>query len=360
MINLLITGGAGFIGSNLANFWLRHNPNDFVVVLDKLTYAGNKDNLSNLIKNKNNFCFIEGDICDFNLVSNILRRFSITHIAHLAAESHVDRSLKSPESFIKTNIYGTYSLLESFHNYWNEKEQPGNFRFLHVSTDEVFGSLSMGDSPFNEKSSYSPRSPYSASKASSDHLARSWFESYKLPVLISNCSNNYGPYHYPEKLIPLTIINILLNRQIPVYGSGNNIRDWLFVEDHCRALELILKSKILGESYCIGACNEKSNIDLVNMICDQMDQLIKIYSFKRIQQPSRNLIKFVKDREGHDFRYSINSSKIQHELGWQSLTSLEDGIKTTISWYLDNVKWWKPLLSSHYKSYIEKQYPEII
>ena len=354
MINLLITGGAGFIGSNLVDYWINKNPLDNVVVLDKLTYAGNRSNIERFINNSN-FDFIEGDICNNDLVTSILSKYKITHIAHLEEESHVDRSISLPEIFINTNIYGTYILLEAFRKHWINNGKPIDYRFLHVSTDEVFGALGINDKPFNESSSYKPRSPYSASKASSDHMVKAWFETYKLPIIVSNCSNNYGPFQYPEKLIPLTIINILLGKNIPIYGKGNNIRDWLHVQDHCNALEMILKSNFLGETFCIGGSNEKSNASLINMICDFIEEMQYLSDNKNI----KSLIKYVPDRAGHDFRYSIDSSKIRTKLGWSSTISFEEGIKNTINWYFKKQDWWVPLLNKEYKNYIEKQYPEV-
>ena len=343
MVNLLITGGAGFIGSNLSNYWFKNNPNDNLIILDKLTYAGNLKNLDNIINSSNRVNFIQGDICDKELIDSILRKFSISHVFNLAAESHVDRSIASPEIFIKTNVMGTLRLLESFKEYWEEKSNPSDYRFVHISTDEVYGSLRQNEKPFDEKNPYKPRSPYSASKASSDHLVKAWFDSYKLPCIISNCSNNYGPYHYPEKLIPLTIINILTGKNIPIYGSGMNIRDWLYVEDHCRALELIIKSNKIGESFCIGGSNEISNIELVKLICNHIDKVSSSHPIK----PSNKLITFIKDRKGHDFRYSINSSKIRKDLNWKPKITFEKGIKETINWYLKNKDWWEPLLSKN-------------
>ncbi len=343
MINLLITGGAGFIGSNFLRYWILNNPESNVLVLDKLTYAGNISNIKDCSSHPK-FKFIKGDICDSKLISILLRRYQITHIANFAAESHVDRSINFPDQFMKTNILGTYSLLDEFKKYWSENRKPKNFKFLQISTDEVFGSLEIDNEPFTEESPYSPRSPYSASKASGDHLVKAWFETYGLPVVLTNCSNNYGPYHYPEKLIPLSIINILEGKNIPIYGNGKNIRDWLYVEDHCRALELILKSKKVGKNFCIGGSNEVSNIELITLICNSIDELVTKLPVK----PSKKLITFVPDRLGHDFRYSINASKIKKELNWQTTVPLKQGIKNTINWYLNNESWWRPLLSDIY------------
>ena len=339
MINLLITGGAGFIGSNFTRFWIKNNPKDNVFVLDKLSYAGNKKSLEDLLNEKSNLTFIKGDICNYELLISFLEKYNITHIVHLAAESHVDRSITSPKNFIDTNINGTFFLLEAFRNYWYKKNKPSNYRFLHVSTDEVFGSLNDEDASFNESFPYNPRSPYSASKASSDHLVNAWIETYKLPINISNCSNNFGPYQFPEKLIPKAIIKILKGEKIPIYGKGENIRDWLYVEDHCRALELIIKSEFIGEKFCIGASNEIKNIDLIKLVCKEIDNL----SISNLRKPSSELIEFVKDRKGHDYRYSIDSSKIKNLLNWESKISLKEGISKTIKWYLDEFEWWEQL-----------------
>ncbi len=341
MINLLITGGAGFIGSNFARHWIKKNPEDNIVIFDKLTYAGNKKNIEEFESNYN-FSFVQGDITDSKLLELVLRKFNITHIANFAAETHVDRSINSPIEFIKTNIFGTYSLLNCFKEYWEEKGSLDNYRFLHISTDEVFGSLGIHDKPFNENSPYYPRSPYSASKASSDHLIKAWHSTYGLPVMVSNCSNNFGPYHYPEKLIPLAIINILIEKNIPIYGNGSNIRDWLYVEDHCSALEMIIKSNNFGESFCIGGSNELSNIEIIKMICNSMDKILNYKSIKK----SQDLIRFVPDRLGHDFRYSIDSSKLKREFNWERKVSLQEGINKTINWYIDNKSWWEPLLGN--------------
>lgn len=338
--SILITGGAGFIGGNLVNYWASRHPSDQLVVLDSLTYAGNIKTIDPLIKSEQ-INFVEGDINDYKLVKEILRKYSVSHLAHLAAESHVDRSISKPSNFITTNILGTFSLLESFRDYWLSSGQPSEWRFLHVSTDEVFGSLDKNDPPFDENTSYSPRSPYSASKASSDHLAMSWFHTYNMPVIISNCSNNYGPYQFPEKLIPLTLTNIIRNIPIPIYGDGLNIRDWLFVEDHCKALELILLNSNPGRTYCIGGKNEISNLQLIQLICDLMDE----YLPNKKNNPSRNLMTFVKDRPGHDKRYSINPKRISEQLGWEPDTKLIDGLRKTIIWFIENESWWEPLLT---------------
>jgi dTDP-glucose 4,6-dehydratase len=349
--NLLVTGGAGFIGSNFVNYWYENYPDDKIIVLDALTYAGNRLNLINL-ENSPNFLFIHGDICDRQLVDNLLEEEKITTIAHFAAESHVDRSILNPSAFIETNVIGTFTLLESFRHYWQKQNQPSEYRFLHVSTDEVYGSLEADDPAFNENTPYAPNSPYSASKAGSDHLARAYYHTYKLPTIITNCSNNYGAYHFPEKLIPLTVINILLGKPLPVYGDGQNIRDWLYVRDHCSALDVVLRKGRQGETYNIGGNNEVKNIDLVQLICQIMDEIAPNLPIK----PSNQLITYVKDRAGHDRRYAIDSSKLQQELGWKPEATVESGLRTTLQWYVDNQEWWQPLLSADYQQYYQQVY----
>jgi len=339
--SLLITGGAGFIGSNFVRYWAKKYPQDQLIIFDKLTYAGNLENIFELIKEKK-ITFIKGDILNSHSIEIILEKYNITHLINFAAESHVDNSINKPEEFINTNILGTFNLLNSFKLHWESKKNPKNFLFLQISTDEVFGSLGLDDSPFNEKTAYSPRSPYAASKASSDHLCKAWFNTYGLPIIVSNCSNNYGPFHYPEKLIPLTITNILLNKPIRLYGDGKNIRDWLFVYDHCSALEKIISHGKLGSSYCIGGSNEIKNINLVNMICNILDKK----EFPNKRKCSKDLITFVTDRLGHDLRYAIDSSILKNELNWQPQTQLLNGLEKTINWYLNNKKWWEPLLKN--------------
>ena len=341
--HVLITGGAGFIAGNLCHHWCAAHPHDRVVVLDALTYAGNLATIQPLI-DAGRIRFVQGDITDRALVERLLADEVISHVAHLAAESHVDRSISGPDAFLNTNVTGTFTLLESFRSHWDAAGRPVDWRFLHVSTDEVFGSLGLADPPFSEITAYDPRSPYSASKAASDHLARAWQHTYGLPVLLSNCSNNYGPYHYPEKLIPLTLVNILQGKPIPVYGDGRNVRDWLFVEDHCRALELILTTATPGSSYCIGGRNEVANIDLVIMLCGLMDELAPVHGVSLPMSPSRELITFVTDRLGHDRRYAIDASLIEEELGWRPLVTVQEGLRRTVEWYLSNRCWWEPLL----------------
>ncbi len=349
--HLLVTGGAGFIGSNFVNYWAEQHSEDKIVVLDALTYAGNRQNLSKL-ENNPNFVFVHGDICDRTLVDQVLAIEAITQIAHFAAESHVDRSILGPEAFIQTNVIGTFTLLESFRHYWQDNNQPEDYRFLHVSTDEVYGSLEKDDPAFTETTAYTPNSPYSASKAGSDHLARAYYHTYNLPTIITNCSNNYGPLHYPEKLIPLMCINIMLGKPLPVYGDGQNIRDWLYVKDHCSALEAVLNGGKTGETYNIGGNNEVKNIDLVKLICQIMDEIATDLPVK----PSNELITFVKDRAGHDRRYAIDSSKLKNELGWQPSATVESGLRSTIQWYIDNPQWWQPLLSEEYQKYYQQAY----
>lgn len=347
--NLLVTGAAGFIGSNFVRYWLKQYPDDNLVVLDALTYAGNRDNLKDLETNPN-FYFIEGNICDRDRVDTILKDYAINTIAHFAAESHVDRSILAPDCFIQTNVIGTFTLLEAFRNYYPQLDETA--RFLHVSTDEVYGTLEPDDPPFEETTPYAPNSPYSASKAGSDHLVRAYYHTYNLPTFITNCSNNYGPYHYPEKLIPLMCINILLGKSLPVYGDGQNVRDWLYVVDHCRALDAVIHQGTPGETYNIGGNNEVKNIDLVKMLCQLMDELAPSLPVS----PAENLITFVKDRPGHDRRYAINASKIRTELGWEPSVTVEEGLRQTVQWYLENRWWWQPLLSEEYQAYYQQVY----
>ena len=349
--HLLITGGAGFIGSNFVHHWCHQYPQHRVIVLDALTYAGNRQTLADL-EGKDNFRFVQGDICDRVLIDSLLREEQIGMVAHFAAESHVDRSILGPGAFVQTNVVGTFTLLESFRQYWNEKGQPQSDRFLHVSTDEVYGSLEPDDPAFTEKTPYSPNSPYSASKAGSDHLARAYFHTYGMPTIITNCSNNYGPYHFPEKLIPLMCINILLGKPLPVYGDGQNVRDWLYVGDHCQALETVLQKGKAGETYNIGGNNEVKNLELVTLLCELMDELAPDLPIK----PASQLITFVKDRAGHDRRYAIDATKIRTELGWTPQETVEQGLRKTIQWYLENFDWWQPLLSEDYKNYYQKVY----
>lgn len=348
---ILITGGAGFIGSNFVHHWCKQYPDDRVVVLDALTYAGNLKSLADLEAHPN-FKFVQGDICDRTLVTQLLAEESLDTVAHFAAESHVDRSILGPDAFVRTNVVGTFTLLESFRQHWLERGKPAGDRFLHVSTDEVYGSLGPEDPAFTETTPYAPNSPYSASKAGSDHLARAYFHTYGMPTLITNCSNNYGPYHFPEKLIPLMCVNILMGKNLPVYGDGQNIRDWLYVEDHCRAIDCVIHNSPPGETYNVGGNNEVKNIDLVTMLCDLMDELAPELPVR----PARQLITFVKDRPGHDRRYAINSTKLQTQLGWQPSVTVAEGLRSTIQWYLANPDWWQPLLSAEYQQYYKAVY----
>lgn len=341
-MKLLITGGAGFIGSALARQVIL-NTQDQVLVYDKLTYAGNLSSLKPVAEN-GRFTFVQGDICDALSVGETLNHFQPDVVMHLAAESHVDRSIDGPAAFIQTNLVGTFTLLNSCLAYWRQlnSERAEKFKFMHISTDEVFGALGV-TGYFREDTPYAPTSPYSASKAGSDHLVRAWRHTYQLPTIITNCSNNYGPYHFPEKLIPLIIINAIEGKPLPVYGRGENIRDWLYVEDHARALMLVARSGEVGESYNIGGNNEWRNIDVVHAICDTLNELQpKIGGY-------HDLITFVTDRPGHDLRYAIDSEKIKRELGWAPAEKFETGLRKTVQWYLDNQDWWEAVRSGKYR-----------
>ncbi|KAA3617665.1 MAG: dTDP-glucose 4,6-dehydratase [Calditrichaeota bacterium] len=334
MKKVLITGGAGFIGSNLVHY-LINNKLAEVINVDSLTYAGNLASLKPIEKNPL-YHFEKTDICDTTAINKIFDKYQPDFVMHLAAESHVDRSIDGPSEFLNTNIMGTYNLLEISRNYWEKLnvDKKDNFRFLHISTDEVFGSLGK-EGIFTETTAYDPKSPYSASKASSDHLVRAWQHTFGLPTLITNCSNNYGPYQFPEKLIPVIILNALQGKPIPVYGKGENVRDWLFVEDHVSALWKVISEGEIGETYCIGGNNEKQNIDVVNIICNLMDELNEDPKVEN----HADLITFVKDRPGHDLRYAIDAAKIKNALGWEPQTSFEEGFKKTVKWYLENLEW---------------------
>ncbi len=333
-MKLLITGGAGFIGSNFVRYWLNNHPDDFIVNLDKLTYAGNSENLQAIEKNLN-YKFVQGDICDFELVNGLVSD-KVDLIVHFAAESHVDRSVMSSKDFIRTNVEGTMTLLDAAKN-------NGGVRFHHISTDEVFGDLSLDGAPFTEKSHYNPRNPYSASKAASDHLVRAYHYTHGLPITISNCSNNYGPYHFPEKMIPLFITNLMANKKVPVYGDGKNVRDWIFVADHCRGIDAIIQKGKSGQTYCLGGNSEITNIELTKKILGLMGS-------------GEEMIEYVKDRPGHDLRYAMDYSKAKQELGWEPLVSLADGLKQTIDWYKNNEPWWQRVKSGEYQEYYKKQY----
>ncbi|HUW51138.1 MAG TPA: dTDP-glucose 4,6-dehydratase [Sulfuricella sp.] len=349
---ILVTGGAGFIGSNFILDWIAVT-GEPVVNLDKLTYAGNLENLASL-KNDTRHSFVRGDINDRELVEKLLAGHKPRAIIHFAAESHVDRSISGPGEFIRTNINGTFSLLEAARTWWQglggaEKEA---FRFLHVSTDEVYGSLGPNDPPFTETTAYAPNSPYSASKAASDHLVRSYHHTYGLPTLTTNCSNNYGAFQFPEKLIPLVILNALNGKPLPIYGNGLNVRDWLYVGDHCTAIRTVLTGGRLGETYNIGGWNEKTNLDVVNTVCAILDELKPAADGK----PYASLIAYVKDRPGHDARYAIDARKIERELGWKPKETFDTGIRKTVAWYLDNRGWVEHVISGEYQNWVAIQY----
>ena len=339
-MRVLVTGGAGFIGSAVVRYLVLEKGYE-VLAFDALTYAGNLASLRE-VDGRPNYCFDQADICDPGAVQGALHDFQPDRIMHLAAESHVDRSINGAADFIRTNVLGTFTLLEAARGFWSrlKGDRKDSFRFLHVSTDEVYGSLGV-DGLFDEKAPYDPSSPYAASKAGSDHLAKAWHRTYGLPVVVSNCSNNYGPYHFPEKLIPLTILNALMGERLPVYGKGENVRDWLYVEDHARALDLIAERGRMGETYNVGGRNERRNIDVVERICDVLDVL------RPSNRPRRELIKFVTDRPGHDQRYAIDASKLETELGWRAREDFDAGVEKTVRWYLENEWWWGPLRTAY-------------
>lgn len=348
---IVVTGGAGFIGSNFVNAWVELGLGK-VVNLDKLTYAGNMENLSG-IEGSEDHVFVQADIGDRQVVKKLLEAHRPKAVLNFAAESHVDRSIHAPGEFIQTNIVGTFNLLEEVRAYWNslDEQSKQDFRFLHVSTDEVYGSLSEEDPAFKETNPYEPNSPYSASKAASDHLVRAYHHTYHMPVLTTNCSNNYGPYHFPEKLIPLVIHNALAGKPLPIYGNGSNVRDWLYVGDHCSAIRRVLEAGKVGETYNIGGWNEKTNLDVVHTLCDMLDE----------EQPKadgsyRDQITFVTDRPGHDQRYAIDATKIERELGWKPAETFETGIRKTVSWYLQNQAWVNHITSGEYKNWIGQNY----
>ncbi|MGI9142086.1 MAG: dTDP-glucose 4,6-dehydratase [Fluviibacter sp.] len=351
-MTILVTGAAGFIGANFVLDWLEQS-NEPVVNLDLLTYAGNLENLKEL-EGDPRYQFVFGNIGDRNLVANLLADTKPRAVINFAAESHVDRSIHGPGDFIQTNIVGTFNLLESVRGYWNElpEAEKAAFRFLHVSTDEVYGSLSKEDPPFSETNQYEPNSPYSASKAASDHLVRAWHHTYGLPVLTTNCSNNYGPYHFPEKLIPLCILNALNGKPLPIYGDGQQIRDWLYVKDHCSAIRRVLEAGQLGETYNVGGWNEKANLDVVNTLCTILDELQP----RADGQSYATQITFVQDRPGHDRRYAIDARKLEKELGWKPQETFETGIRKTVQWYLDHQEWVDHVTSGEYRSWVETHY----
>ncbi len=343
MKTVLVTGGAGFIGSAVVRHLVGKGRR--VVNLDKLTYAGNPASLK-LIESAHNYRFVQGDIADVPLILEILRQEQVDGIMHLAAESHVDRSIDGPGAFVETNVVGTFRLLSAALEYWRELEgdRKDSFRFHHISTDEVFGDLPFDYGIFTEETPYAPSSPYSASKAASDHFVRAWHETYGLPVVLSNCSNNYGPYHFPEKLIPLVILNALEGKRLPVYGQGENVRDWLYVDDHAKALELVLTTGTVGESYNVGGRNERTNLQVVETICDILDARSPLADGRS----RRTLITFVTDRPGHDRRYAIDATKLETELGWKAEENFDTGLAKTVDWYLDNRWWWEPIRSGNY------------
>jgi dTDP-glucose 4,6-dehydratase len=366
-MSILVTGGAGFIGANFVLDWLAQH-DELVINLDKLTYAGNLENLASLDGDARHI-FVRGDIGDTALVDQLLHKHRARAIINFAAESHVDRSIHGPGDFIQTNIVGTFHLLESVRAYWDglESESQQRFRFLHVSTDEVYGSLGKDDPAFSETNRYEPNSPYSASKAASDHLVRAYHHTYGLPVLTTNCSNNYGPYHFPEKLIPLVIHNALAGKSLPIYGDGQQIRDWLYVKDHCSAIRRVLEAGRVGETYNVGGKNEKTNLDVVHTLCDMLDELRPLNPASSEWQVGsgkdspplatyRSLITFVKDRPGHDRRYAIDASKLERELGWRPQETFETGIRKTVLWYLANQRWVTNVTSGAYRDWLGRQY----
>ncbi|MCW1965012.1 dTDP-glucose 4,6-dehydratase [Polynucleobacter sp.] len=350
---ILVTGGAGFIGGNFVLDWLANPKAEGIINLDKLTYAGNLATLASLEKDSRHI-FVHGDIGDRGLVGDLLEKYQPRAIVNFAAESHVDRSIHGPADFVQTNVLGTFNLLESARAYWSQlpAEQKADFRFLHVSTDEVYGSLKAEDPPFSETNPYEPNSPYSASKAASDHLVRAWFHTYGLPVLTTNCSNNYGPYHFPEKLIPLVILNALNGKPLPIYGDGQQIRDWLYVSDHCSAIRRVLEKGKIGETYNVGGWNEKANLDVVKTICSVLDSLKP----RADAQSYAEQITFVTDRPGHDRRYAIDARKIERDLQWKPQETFDTGIRKTVQWYLNNPVWVEGVVSGSYREWLQKHY----
>jgi dTDP-glucose 4,6-dehydratase len=350
---ILITGGAGFIGSNFILDWMNVNPNADVINLDLLTYAGNPANLASIQSNPN-YVLLQGDICDAKLVADTLATYRPSAIVHFAAESHVDRSIVGPEAFLRTNIEGTFNMLRCARTFYDslQGEERDRFRFLHVSTDEVYGTLSPTDPAFHENTPFAPNSPYAASKASSDHLVRAWVHTYGLPAIITNCSNNYGPFQFPEKLIPLMINNALSGKPLPVYGDGQQVRDWLYVSDHCSAIRTVLERGRIGETYNVGGGNQRSNLSVVETVCALLDELRP----DSPHVPHRQLISYVKDRPGHDRRYAIDATKIESELGWNAVESFETGLRKTVEWYLANSEWIEDVTSGAYQQWLTKNY----
>ena len=353
MKNIIITGGAGFIGSHVVRLFVNKYPEYHIINLDNLTYAGNLSNLKD-IEDKSNYTFIKGDICNFDFVMQLLKKYNVDGIIHLAAESHVDRSIKDPFTFARTNVMGTLTLLQAAKLYWETlPEGYEGKQFYHISTDEVYGALMFDDTLFTEETKYDPHSPYSASKASSDHFVRAFHDTYGMPVIVTNCSNNYGPYQFPEKLIPLFINNIIHRKPLPVYGKGENVRDWLYVVDHARAIDVIFHHGKNAETYNIGGFNEWKNIDIIKVIIKTVDRLLG-----NAEDHSLDLITYVTDRKGHDLRYAIDSSKLKRELGWEPSLQFEEGIEITVRWYLDNKEWMDNVTSGEYQKYYESMYNE--
>jgi dTDP-glucose 4,6-dehydratase len=364
---VLVTGGAGFIGANFVQHWFDAHPGDQVVVLDALTYAGNRASLEP-VEGRAGFEFVRGDICDGDLAAGLIRERSVSTVVHFAAESHVDRSIVGPEEFLRTNVLGTQSLLQAARSVWmRDGKAPAGVRFHHISTDEVYGSLGPGDPPFSETTAYAPNSPYAASKAASDHLVRAYHHTYGLPVTTSNCSNNYGPYQFPEKLIPLMIVNALEGKPLPVYGDGGNVRDWLYVDDHCRAIERVLLHGRVGETYNVGGRNEWRNVDLVRLLCGVLDAAFAADPSLAARFPAcpvakggavSGLITFVQDRPGHDRRYAVDTRKLERELGFAPGESFETGLRKTVAWYLAHEAWWRGVMDGSYRDWMRRQYDE--
>ncbi|WP_263382425.1 dTDP-glucose 4,6-dehydratase [Granulicella arctica] len=354
MDGILITGGAGFIGSNFILEWFAHGGAPLINV-DKLTYAGNLENLTS-VEGRSDYIFVQGDICDAELVAGLLQQYRPQAIIHFAAESHVDRSISGPEAFLRTNIDGTFTLLQAARTYYDalSAEEKTRFRFLHVSTDEVYGTLAPDDPAFHEETPYSPNSPYAASKASSDHLVRAWFHTYGLPTIITNCSNNYGPFQFPEKLIPLMITHALTGRPLPVYGDGLQIRDWLFAADHCGALRAVLERGRVGETYNVGGGNQRSNLEVVHTVCALLDELVPDSPYR----PHTQLIRSVQDRPGHDRRYAIDARKLESELGWRANESFETGLRKTVEWYLAHAEWVEHVTTGAYQQWVTQNYSD--